>query len=340
VTDAGVRDLGGGCYAYLQPDGSWGWSNAGLVTGGGEALLVDTLYDLKLTRRMLDAFQSATPAAARIGTVVNTHGNGDHCYGNELLKGATIIATRAAAEEMAEVRPERMAGIVRTARRLSRLPWPLGALPCGRGLVSLREYGRFMLDRFGGFDFAASTLAPPTVTFSGTMTRHVGGKEVRLVEVGPAHTRGDLLVHVPEARVVFAGDILFHRAHPVVWTGPVRNWTRACDLILEMDADVVVPGHGPLADKAAVRDQKRYFEHVAAEARKRFDAGMPVVKAALDIPLDAFAGWGDPERIVANVDALYREFRGDTTAPSPRRLTAMMATVAAFRRQAGAARSA
>jgi len=325
---AGVHALGGGCYAYLQPDGSWGLSNAGLVTDGGAALLVDTLYDLKLTRRMLEALASATGGAARIETVVNTHGNGDHCYGNELLKDAVIVATAAAAAEMAELPPAKMARTLRTARRLSRLPWPLGAIPSGRGLVSLRDFGRFLVDRFGRFDFAGITLAPPTVTFSGTLTRHVGGTEVRLIEVGPAHTRGDLIVHVPAARVVFAGDILFHCGHPIVWTGPVGNWTRACDLILDMDVDVVVPGHGPLADKAAVREQKRYLEYVAAEARRRFDAGMSVVEAALDVPLEGFPGWGDAERIVANVDAVYRELRGDRSAPSPPRLAAMMATVA------------
>jgi glyoxylase-like metal-dependent hydrolase (beta-lactamase superfamily II) len=335
---AGVRDLGGGCYAYLQPDGSWGWSNAGLVTGGGEALLVDTLYDLKLTRRMLDAFESATAAASRIATVINTHGNGDHCYGNELVKGAAIIATRAAAEEMAEVRPGKMAAMVKTARLLSRLPWPLGAVPCGRGLTSIKEAGRFVVERFGGFEFADVTLTLPTRTFTGALTLRVGDMDVHLIEVGPAHTRGDLIVYVPAARVVFAGDILFHCGHPIAWTGPFRNWTGACDLILEMDVDVVVPGHGPLADKAAVREQKRYLDHVSAEARKRFDAGMPVIEAALDIALDDFSEWGEAERIVANVDALYREFRGDTSVPFPPKLFAMMATVAAARRKPSAAR--
>jgi len=331
--DAGVHDLGGGCYAYLQPDGSWGLSNAGLVTDGGAALLVDTLYDLKLTRRMLDAFRSET-GAARIETVVNTHANGDHCYGNALLGGAAIVATRAAAEEMRQVKPRKMAGTVRAARVLSRLPWPLGEIPAGRGLVSLKEAGRFVWERFERFEFAGIAFTPPTQTFSGTMTHRVGGTEVRLIEVGPAHTRGDLIVHVPSARVVFAGDILFHHGHPIVWTGPFRNWIRAFDLILEMDVAVVVPGHGPLADKAAVRKQKQYLEYLAAEARRRFDAGQSVIQAALDIPLDDYAGWGDAERIVANVDALYREFRGDTSPPFPPRLFAMMATVARARARA------
>jgi glyoxylase-like metal-dependent hydrolase (beta-lactamase superfamily II) len=328
---ARVLDLGSGCWAYLQPDGSWGWSNAGLVTDAGAALLVDTLYDLELTRRMLDAFRAAAPAAARIETVVNTHGNGDHCYGNQLLKGATIIATRAAAEEMAELPPAKMAANLSASRALARLPWPLGAISYGRGRASLREFGRFMVDRFGAFEFSGIELTLPTSTFSGERTCRVGGKDVRLIEVGPAHTRGDLIVHVPAARVVFAGDILFHGGHPIVWAGPVRNWIRALDLILDMEVDVVVPGHGPLADKAAVRAEKHYLEYVAAEARKGFDAGKTALQTALDIAPGDFAGWTEPERLAVNVDTLYREFRGDPAAPSPRQLSAMMATFARAR---------
>src|SRR5260370_35944082 len=98
----GLQDLGNGCYAYLQPDGGWGWSNAGLVADAGESLLVDTLFDLKLTGEMLDTMRRAEPnAAARIDTLINTHSNGDHCFGNELANGAEIIASKACAEEMA-----------------------------------------------------------------------------------------------------------------------------------------------------------------------------------------------------------------------------------------------
>src|SRR5580658_2181388 len=83
--DKGLHEVADGVWAYLQPDGGWGWSNAGLVTGGGHALLVDTLFDLKLTAEMLDDMRRTTPEATRIGTVVNTHANGDHCFGNELV---------------------------------------------------------------------------------------------------------------------------------------------------------------------------------------------------------------------------------------------------------------
>src|SRR5260370_23773600 len=96
----GLHDLGNSVYAYLQPDGSWGWSNAGLITDGEASLLIDTLFDLLLTQEMLDTMRRSGPASSHIDMVVNTHANGDHCYGNQLVADAQIIASQNTAEAM------------------------------------------------------------------------------------------------------------------------------------------------------------------------------------------------------------------------------------------------
>lgn len=285
----GLHDLGGGSWAWLQPDGSWGFSNAGLVVDGERTLLVDTLFDLPLTRRMLDAMRDAVPAAARMDTLVNTHANGDHCFGNELVEGAVIVSSRACAEEMGEVPPDLLAEMVRT----------------GEGMGPA---GSFMREVFEKFDFAGITLTRPTETFEGEQTRHVGDKEVRLVEVGPAHTRGDVIVHVPADGVVYTGDILFIEGHPIIWAGPIGNWIRACDRICDMQPEVVVPGHGPLTNLGGVRAMRDYLVMLEREARLRFDAGMPVEEAARDIALHDYESWGDAERIAVNLNTLYLEF--------------------------------
>jgi cyclase len=302
----GVQDLGSGAFAYLQPDGTWGWSNAGLVVADGESLLVDTLFDLRLTRRMLEAFRAATPAAQRIGTLVNTHSNGDHTFGNQLVAGAEIIASSACAAEMRERPPEQLAMLMRNWQAL------------GPGPAFFHEV---MGTRF---DFEGITLTLPTRTFDRELTLAVGGKEVRLVEVGPAHTGGDVIVHVPADRIVFTGDILFVNGHPVLWAGPVGNWIEACDLILGWDVETVVPGHGPITGKEGVRAMKRYLEYIRDEAKQRFDAGMGFEEAARDIALGPFRGWTDAERMVVNVHALYREFRRDRTPPDAMALFAAM----------------
>jgi glyoxylase-like metal-dependent hydrolase (beta-lactamase superfamily II) len=306
----GLHDLGQGSYAYLQPDGSWGWSNAGLITDGEDSLLVDTLFDLNLTREMLQVMRDAVPQSENIDTLVNTHANGDHTFGNQLVEGAAIIASAAGAEEMAELPPSALAEIMRNA----------GAMG---------EAGAFLKKLFDVFDFEGIELAAPTETFSGTTTRKVGDKTVELHEVGPAHTKGDTLVYVPEDKTVFTGDILFIEGHPIMWAGPIANWVKACDLMLSWDVETIVPGHGPITDKAGVQSVRDYLTYIEAEARKRHAAGMGVMEAAQDIALDDFSSWGDAERIAVNVDTLFKEFNGDTSPPDIVQLFAMMSKLAA-----------
>ena len=85
-------------------------------------------------------------------------------------------------------------------------------------------------------------------TVDGSLVVEVGGRNVELIEVGPAHTRGDTLVYVPDAATIFTGDILFINGTPIVWAGPLENWIAACDLMLSLDVETVVPGHGPITD--------------------------------------------------------------------------------------------
>lgn len=287
-----MHEVADGCFAYLQPDGGWGWSNAGLLVGDGQSLLVDTLFDLHLTAAMLEAMVPFTDAAP-ICTVVNTHANGDHCYGNELVAGAEIIASRAAAEEMVALPPSVLAD-------LNRAPGEIGEL-----------FRRF----FGDFDFDGITLTPPTRTFEQRLELEVGGRAIELIEVGPAHTRGDVLVHSPSDRTVFTGDILFIGGTPIVWAGPLSNWIAACDLLCGMDVDTVVPGHGPITDKVGVAEVRDYLTYVEAEARARHEAGMSAEEAARDIALGPFAGWGEAGRVAVNVEAVYRQL--DPTHRSP-----------------------
>lgn len=288
----GLHEVAPGTHAYLQPDGGWGWSNAGLVVGDGASLLVDTLFDLKITQRMLDSMVHATKGAP-IGTVVNTHANGDHCYGNSLVKNATIVASEATAHEMREVPPSMLAA-------LNEAPGDVGDL--------FRHF-------FGEFEFAGIDMAYPDTTFTGKFNLDVGGRRVELVEVGPAHTAGDTIVFVPDARTVFTGDILFIGGTPIVWAGPLDNWIAACNLMIGADVDTVVPGHGPVTDKAGVAQVRDYLVFVRDEATQRFQGGMDAWDAARDIALNGYAEWGEFGRIAVNVDTVYRSLDPSHRSP-------------------------
>ena len=308
----GLHEIGDGLFAWLQPDGGWGWSNAGLIVegtpGDGAAALVDTLFDTQLTAEMLAGMERATGfGAANIAQVVNTHANGDHTHGNHLLAGAEIIASEASAREMEAFSPALLA-----------------QMKAAGAAGQMGVAGTYFAEIFAPFDFAHVQERAPTRTFCGHAALDVGGRAVHLIEVGPAHTAGDVLVHVPEARAVFTGDILFIEGTPIMWAGPVSNWIAACDRIIAMDVDVIVPGHGPLTDKAGVREVADYLAHIEREARARHAAGLSAEEAARDIGLGRYASWRDAERIAVNVDTLYREFNDDQAPPDVVRLFGLM----------------
>ncbi|MBU2548882.1 MAG: MBL fold metallo-hydrolase [Proteobacteria bacterium] len=305
----GLHELSNGVYAYLWPHGQWGYNNAGLVTEGDRSMLVDTLFDIDSTREMLDLMKRTSPVAAgTIDTLVVTHANGDHFYGSELVRGAEVVCTAACAGEMQETPPQVMAELMKAA-------------------PGMGDLGAFFLQCFKDFNFEGLNPLPATRTFEGTLDLTVGRKAVRLIEVGPAHTKGDMIVYLPEDQVVFAGDILFIGGTPIMWAGPVANWLRACDLMLDLDVKAVVPGHGPITDKEGIRSIKGYWEFIEAEARKRFEAGMPENEALADIDLGPYARWGESERIAVNLNRLYAEFRGDD---SPANVIELFTSMAAL----------
>lgn len=282
----GLHEIGDGVFTYLQPTGTWCYSNAGLITGAGTSLLVDTLMDLRLTREMLDVMKPLTQARP-IDTLVNTHANGDHCYGNELVPDrAEIYATVAAAEEMQHV--------------------PAAALHALKHADDdeLRAFAQYA---FGDFKLDDIAGRPPDRTFTDALSLDVGGIEIEVRDLGPAHTHSDSIVHVPQARAVFTGDLVFVQGTPIAWAGPIDNWLAACDRLCALDVDVVVPGHGPVTDKAGVRAIHAYFTYVKEQAAERQRGGMDSLTAAFDIDLGEFADWGDAERIVVTVDTAYRD---------------------------------
>jgi glyoxylase-like metal-dependent hydrolase (beta-lactamase superfamily II) len=303
--EKGLHEVGDGLFAYLQPDGGWGWSNAGLICGEGTSLLVDTLYDLHLTREMLAAME---PVAQRhpIDAAVNTHANPDHCFGNELLPStAEIYASAATAGEMDELSPEMLQG-----------------LKSAPGMPS--ELAEFVEIAFGPFDFAGISVRHPSQTFQGQLDLRVGDRSVTFLELGPAHTGGDTIIHVPGADAVFTGDLLFVHGTPIVWAS-LSNWISACDRILALNASLLIPGHGPVTDTSGVRDVQRYLRYVQAAARERFEAGMSAQDAADDIDISPFSDWGEPERLAANVLAAYRELDPGRPKTTPAELFVEMA---------------
>ena len=112
------------------------------------------------------------------------------------------------------------------------------------------------------FDFTGIELTPPTTLIETDTELDLDGLAAQLLYVGPAHTPGDVVVHLPEQGVVFTGDILFHQCTPIGWEGTFANWIAALDRIEALEPAIVVPGHGPLADVDGLRELREYLAYV------------------------------------------------------------------------------
>jgi glyoxylase-like metal-dependent hydrolase (beta-lactamase superfamily II) len=274
-----MREVAAGVFAYVQATGETGISNAGLVVGAEGVTAIDALMVPSMTRRLLAAIRTVT--RRKVGSLVNTHHHLDHTGGNRFFRGATIIATERCRATLAPGFP----------------PVPL-----------LKSF----MPAFAR-EFPLLRLQLPTVTFDDRLVLHDGDRELHLWHPGhPAHTAGDATVFLPRERVLFTGDLAFHYVTPLAFQGHVGRWIEAADRVLEFEADVIVPGHGPIGTKADVRLMREYLALVRREARRRFDAGMPAEDAARDIKLGVYASWREPERILPNVMRCYQEFRNET----------------------------
>jgi len=330
--ERGWREVGRDAWAWLQPNGAWGEANAGLVAGDGASVLIDTLWDERLAVEMLAA--APNDASAPIATVVNTHSDGDHWWGNGAVPANAEIITSApsAAAMREEASPQELARMARMTSLAARAPGRVGRL------------GRYVNQMLAPFDFGPVHPRHPDRSFSDTETLTVGGRELVLIEVGPAHTVGDLVVHLPDASVVFAADVLFVGAMPVMWAGPYEGWLGAIDTLLSLDAAVYVPGHGPPCDVAGVQRFRELMVAINDGARAHHGAGRSPLDATRALlgsaPLAPYRDWQCPERLYITVAAMYRSF--DDAGPlstSPAGRSAIFSAVGRLAHELGSGRS-
>ena len=277
-----LRRLAPDVYAYTQASGPGvdksSLSNAGLIVGPEHLLAVDTLGPPIHAKTFRDAAMRA--AGKPFGRVVNTHHHRDHTNGNCFFADTEIVATE----------------FTRSATIEQGIPeHPYDTRP---------DWQK---------DMSELKLTPPTTTIAGNVVYRYGDLVVEVIPNAPAHTWGDLMVYIPQHRVLFAADVAFLYVTPAAHNGHVTKWIDAIDRIDKMDVDVIVPGHGPLATKRELRLTRQYLELIAEQTRKRYGMGMSPGRAAADIDVGLFGKWTNPERSAWNTVRIYAELDGTLT---------------------------
>lgn len=235
-----------GQVAMTSPDNQGDIANLGIIVGRDAVAVIDTGGSVEVGRALLAAVRRLTDKPVRY--VINTHEHPDHVFGNAAFAGATFVGHHNLPREL------------RT-----------------RGPFYLRSYR----DALGAAAIAEVRIIPPTVTVDDTMELDLGDRKLLLTAWSPpAHTDCDLTVLDESTHVLFAGDLVFLDHIPVI-DGSIVGWLSLMPRLAAVPATVVVPGHGRRTAPwpAALADERRYLEAVAADARRLIAAGTPLAKA-------------------------------------------------------------
>jgi glyoxylase-like metal-dependent hydrolase (beta-lactamase superfamily II) len=232
------------------------WFDVNITLVGGERglLMVDTHGSAGAAREVVDDVRRL--GAGDVVGVVNTHWHFDHTFGNHTVRGA----------------------------------WP--GIPIHaheNALTELTDWADEVKQRYADSpddphrdDVLATEVVLPDHTFSSAVALDLGDRAVELVHPGRGHTSGDLVVRVPDADVVLAGDLVEESAHPAINTDAFpMDWPLTLDIVLGLltAGSVVVPGHGAPVDRDFVEEQRNELGIIAETIRDLATRGVPVEQA-------------------------------------------------------------
>jgi cyclase len=277
--EARLVEVADGVHAYEQPRGGWCVSNAGVIIDPAGAVVVDTLATERRARALRTVVDRLSGAPHRV--LVNTHHHGDHTFGNHLLGAQTIIAHERAPAELTET------GLALTAL------WP-------------------------DVEWGDVRVTLPTVTFSDRMAFRLGDRRIELIHLGVAHTTNDVVVWLPDERVLFAGDVVLSGAAPFSLFGSVAGTLGALSRLRALQPETVVCGHGPVGGAELIDRNVEYLEWVRSLAAEGVADGLTPLEAARLAGSDRFSELIDAERLVGNLHRAYAELSGlPAGAPLP-----------------------
>jgi cyclase len=271
----GPIEVSDGIFAWVQHDGTWWINNAGFLVADNGVIAVDACSTETRTRALLEGIRTVTSQPVR--TLVNTHHHGDHTFGNYLFEPATIVGH------------ERVRDGIRGWGQPRSAP--------------------FWTD----VDWGEIRLSPPMLTFTEGVDLWVGDLRCEVRHLGHrAHTDNDSIVWITERRVLFTGDLAFNGGTPFLLQGSVTGARRTVDLLLALDPEVVVPGHGAVCGPEVLHQCAAYLDFVLETAASAREAGLTPLEAARETDLDGFAYLLDQERIVGNLYRAYADLEGRT----------------------------
>jgi len=269
------RDAWAVITSVIPPEG--GGPNAGFLLAGGQVVIIDSLVSPGFGQKLMEYVRQVTDRP--LAYLINTHGHGDHVFGNQVFApAARVVAQRRVRETL---------------------------LSQGEAMV------KSFAERFGDTvpDIKDTKVVPPDITYCRHMTLHFDDRSIELIHPGVAHTDGDTVVYLPQERLLYAGDLLFNHIFPPIM-GSSAGWIAAIEQIEAMEVDTIVPGHGFIATKKELGDLKQCIVELRHRVEDYFDRGLSAEEATKQVDLP-YLQWPRAERLPLAVQTIYRELTSE-----------------------------
>jgi glyoxylase-like metal-dependent hydrolase (beta-lactamase superfamily II) len=309
-----LERLADGAYAAIATAGQGAMGNAGIVDLGDSTLVFDTMLSLAAARDLRSAAEQFT--GQRVRYVVNSHHHIDHTQGNQIFDDATIIGTPRVADHITEATDPLLELMREQGMALD------AQARAEAAAVSDPAIRQDMLEQDDDFlallkeaHEARSRL--PDVRFESRLTLHGATRHVELITWGGGHTPSDVVLYLPQARVLYSGDLISHETHPSISTGDPFEWLRILGEMEQLDFETLAPGHGPVTNRPAIAAERSYLETVLELARAALAEDKSADEAAATPIPSAYLDWGFPSGFQHTMRAVYtflRDHKGGESA--------------------------
>jgi glyoxylase-like metal-dependent hydrolase (beta-lactamase superfamily II) len=254
-----IEKLTNGVYAAIHKNGGYAICNAGIINLGNETLVFDCFISPKAARDLKKAAEELTGNEVRY--VINSHYHNDHIRGNQVFSGAEIIATQKTKELIEETEPEELEyekkvvdDIIKSTQR------EIEGETDHRKLEEHKMwlgYYKAIKESFSEY----KTILPDKIVKD---TLVIQGKDRRVILFcrGKGHTESDMVLLLPEDKILFTGDLLFIKNHPWLGDGFVEEWIEYLEELKKLNVEQIVPGHGPVGETQNLDKMISYIQTI------------------------------------------------------------------------------